>query len=274
VNPAQAAAQDPQDLSDRIRAFANETYPGRLAWETKGSGRLGKAQSEQFHNLHRQLRHSGKRLDFDEAWDHGDKLGRVCRKRWVNPITMSWACARYGHVADVFFRATFGITYRKLIELVRHLQTVCHPVSPDPGTIQNITVPGIEDELVLRRGMSWENDMRKGERLDRRCWNINVQTYVRFIWAYREQQEAANRANGLDLSNPVVALCHSIAEANGIPYDYRERSASLLISDGLRALQAGREPGEPWKIPYRATDDGDFDDDDLDDDGVDDDDLE
>jgi len=157
---------------------------------------------------------------------------------------MSWTCSHYGRVSDLFFRIPAeAVPMDRLQTLALHLATVGRPSRlAAPEKAQRDPIPGIHDELAQQEAYNWGDAVQSQQlevRFDRDAWSIDIPVYAAFVQAFHEQAR-----RGIDLSNPVVGICHFLSESAIFNYDYRERYAVRLLLDGLRALEAGKLPGQ------------------------------
>lgn len=218
-------------FSQRLQTLVCEAYPGvpgrRVAAAAATAVELlpSSAEAGRSHEYLRNIRQGRvQQPPAEKAWELGGSLSRLSGKRWLCPTTMLFACGHYGIVADLFLRIPESILdHNHLVSLARALETVTRP------TDRNKPVARLTDDIAVREAANWELAMPAIERFDRRVWSIDAHTYGAFSQAWRSQ-----RQSGIRIVNPIVSACQMIADHAEFDVDYRERTAILILLDGLK----------------------------------------
>lgn len=115
-------------VGDRVQGLVRAAYPKGCRYRESPQQGLGVtlADARQLGDYIRQLR-AGRHQQPppNRAWALGAALGVLSEKRWINSVTVLFACGHYGYVASLFLRAVCRFDSRsEFRELARTLRTV------------------------------------------------------------------------------------------------------------------------------------------------------
>lgn len=218
-------------IGNRLRLLVRQAYPkgSRHRSETISCLELSLSDARQLGDYIRQVR-AGRyqQPPPDRAWALGAAIGVLSGKRWINPITVLFACGHYGVVANLFFRVRSRAgALSELTELARTLRTVLQD-RPSPRYSY------VHDDLAAQEAKNWDSSFNGTERYDRRVWSLDGPTYAAFAESWHELSLASPLA-ARALSNAPVAACQLIADAAEYAVADRDRFVSLIIADAIPA---------------------------------------